>query len=114
MKVDILLPTEYITKSGSLARLSSDLTSSVENYLVGLLLEYEGGIMKFNIEGYCKSVKGIITKSKYNVLTVYTENHNLVNALVNSNIIPSICEKLKQESIGIIVDSKFICISRVI
>lgn len=113
MKVDILLPTEYITKSGSLARLNSDLTSSVENYLVGLLLEYEGGIMKFNIEGYCKSVKGIITKSKYNVLTVYTENHNLVNALV-SNIIPSICEKLKQESIGIIVDSKFICISRVI
>lgn len=51
MKIDILLPTQYITKNGTLANLDKKLLSDIEVMLIGEILKYESGVMKSKIEG---------------------------------------------------------------
>lgn len=109
MKIDILLPTEYITRNRTLAKLSNGTLDSIESKLVSDILCFESGIMKSTIEGYYKSITGIITKSRYKVLTVYTSERNLYNYLFNTDNVSKICKVLKQESIGIIIDNVFYC-----
>lgn len=111
MKIEILLPTEYIDKNNNLAKLDSNLLKSTEESLVSIILEYEGGVTKSKVEGYYKSNKGILTLSKYISLVVYTENIVLFNVLMHLDTLRKVCKVLKQESIGVVVDNKFYCIS---
>lgn len=110
MRIDIFLPTQYITSSGALANLSVNSIEKAESYLVNLILNFEGGITRSKAEGYYKSSRGFITKSKYIILTVYTNNNDLYNILFNSNHISLLCKELNQESIGVVVNNQFYCI----
>lgn len=105
MKIEILLPTEYIDKNGGLSILPSDILTDVKEKLVKLILKYEAGVMESLIKGYYKSNRGIVTYSNYIVLTVYTENLKIKEELYTC--LSGICKILMQESIGVIVDNVF-------
>lgn len=111
MKIEILLPTEYIGRNNNLVKLDSSLLKSTEKDLVSVILKYEGGVTKTKVEGYYKSNKGVLTLSKYISLVVYTENMKLFNVLMCSDVLRKVCVLLKQESIGVVVDNKFYCVS---
>ena len=108
MKIEILLPTEYIGDNGRLFKLPSNILIDNENMLVSKILEYEGGVTRTTSEGYYRSKRGIITKSKYINLVVYTQNVYLTNILLP--ILKQIRLNLKQECIGVVVDNIFRCI----
>lgn len=110
MRIDIFLPTQYITNSGKLANLPVNSIEKSESYLVSLILNFEGGVTRSKVEGYYKSSRGFITKSKYIVLTVYTNSNDLYNMLFNSNHISLLCKELNQESIGVVVNNQFHCV----
>lgn len=111
MKIEILLPTEYITSDLHLAKLSKNLLDKVESELVNLILNFEGGVTKTRVEGYYKSNKGIVTKSKYISLVVYTDNVEWFKLLISKGVFDSYCKRLKQESIGVVIDNRFLCLS---
>lgn len=115
MRFEILLPTQYVSNTGKLIDLNKMLLSSVEQSLVMSLLKFESGVMKSKTEGYYKHSNGKIYSSKYISIVVYSDNlanTEIYNLLLCSNLIPSICNDLKQESIGVIVDNKFVCINK--
>lgn len=105
MKIEILLPTEYINNNAGLSSLPTDILNNAKTSLVEEILKYEAGVMENSIKGYYKSNRGIVTYSNYIVLIVYTENHQLIDTL-RSHLI-NICSILKQESIGVIIDNVF-------
>ena len=115
MRFEILLPTQYVSNTGKLVDLNKMLLSSVEQSLVMSLLKFESGIMRSKTEGYYKHSNGKTYFSKYISIIVYSDNSvstGIYNLIFNSNLIPSICNDLKQESIGVIVDNRFICINK--
>ena len=115
MRFEILLPTQYVSNTGKLVDLNKMLLSSVEQSLVMSLLKFESGIMRSKTEGYYKQSIGKTFFSMYISIIVYSDNSvstGIYNLIFNSNLIPSICNDLKQESIGVIVDNRFICINK--
>lgn len=111
MKVEVLIPTEFINNNMQLSKLPTKLVTSCKEELISKFLEYEGGVTCQKVEGYYKSSKGILTKSVYISCYCYTENSNLINFLQSSGYISLLCNKLKQESIGVIIDNHFLCIN---
>lgn len=111
MKIEILLPTEYINNNLGLSKLDTKLVDKVKKDLISKLLEYEGGVTCNRVEGWYKSRKGIVTKSTYISCWVYTQNNSLLAFLQSSGYISNICKILKQESIGAVIDNHFMCIS---
>lgn len=106
MKIEVMLSTEYINDYNILCELDKHLIESTKKDILEVILEYTTGAIEYEVSGYYKSKRNIITKSTYINLVFYTDSSELKSILLDSDYLVKIRNILRQESLTLIIDNE--------